>query len=135
MSKPVYVTLVIVALLLSGCGDMVNAKAIAESQIKTFHQQLSNNDINAILSSADPSMPKAAGAQLLSTVIRKLGNVTNTRTVGGRTNFFNGRTLVTLVQETTFAHGKGTETFTYTIKSGKAVLAGYNINSMDLLLK
>jgi hypothetical protein len=40
---------------------------------------------------------------------------------------------VTLVQETTFARGKGTETFTYTIKSGKAVLAGYNINSMDML--
>jgi len=133
MPKPVCVTLVIVAVLLSGCGDMMNGKAIAGSQVKTFHQQLNNSDINAILSSSDPSMPKASGEQLLSAVIRKLGNVTSTRTVGARTSFFNGRTLVTLVQETTFARGKGTETFTYTIKSGKAVLAGYNINSMDLL--
>ena len=44
-----------------------------------------------------------------------------------------GPSTVKLTYETSFALGKGTETFDYRISGKKAVLMGYNITSKNLV--
>jgi len=41
--------------------------------------------------------------------------------------------VITITYKTEFEKGSGTETFTYAISSGTALLLGYRINSNDLL--
>ena len=65
----------------------------------------------------------------------KLGVVLKSETVRSHYSAMTSGTTGVVVKETTFADGKGTETFTFRMEGDKALLLGYHIDSMDLLTK
>lgn len=127
------------SLLLSGCGGMLHGKAIAESQIAVFHQELDAGRFDAIYAAAAPEFrsgaPKEKVFELFSAIEKKLGKVQSTSTTSYNARMFNLVTTVILAEETRFAHGTGTETFTFRVDGDKAKLVGYNINSLDMMTK
>ncbi len=134
-----YLVIALTTLLLGGCGNMMKATQVAKSQVVTFHQQFNAQNLNAIVAAADADMfqttSKTDVIKLLAVVHKKLGKVTASQNERWNISSFNAVTTVELLQNTTFEQGKGTETFTFRIKGGKAYLAGYYINSQDLIMK
>jgi hypothetical protein len=132
------VSFLVITLLFSGCGNFIHGKAIAEPQVDVFHSQLDDEKYSDIYTNATDEFCKAAPetkfTDLLSAVHRKLGKVVSTKTVTWRANTFNFKTQVALVQETKFEKGTATETFTFVVANDKATLAGYYINSTDMLI-
>src|SRR3569833_1416161 len=125
--------------LSTGCSAMFEAKGAAESAIKTFHTQLDDGKFDDIWNGAHQKMHNAATREkfdeLLSVVQRKLGKVTPSTNNGINIKTMNSVTTVEMKQDTKFEHGEGTESFTFVMEGDRAVLAGYNINSMDLITK
>jgi hypothetical protein len=74
-----------------------------------------------------------AMTRLLSAVERKLGAVKSASRNAWSVNFNASGTSVTLKYKTAFEHGSGEETFAFRISGGKALLAGYHINSNELI--
>jgi len=71
----------------------------------------------------------------MGAVQRKLGKVTSTSNAGWTVNSYNLTTTVLMTQKTVFEKGEGTESITFEMDGEKAVLLGYNIQSMDLITK
>ena len=92
-----------------------------------------------IYDKAADSLHKATTKQefvtFMETVQRKLGKVQETKRNEYNVNYSSAGTLVSLAYATTFANGKGTEQFAFAVSGKKAVLAGYNIASRDLILR
>ena len=129
----------LICLAITGCGDMIKGKSLAEPQVAAFHQKLDAGKFDEIYSTADEAFRKAASKEkaleLFSAVNKKLGKVKSSSTSNWNVNTFNFVTTVVLVVETEFEHGKGTEKFTFRISDGKASLVGYNINSLDMMTR
>lgn len=127
------------AFMLSGCGDMKKASAESKAAVTVFHDLYNGQKIQTIYDTADAEFHKAVTkdklSELLEAVHRKLGNVTSTSGSGWKLNNFNMVTYVDLTQETKFEKGAATESFRFVIRSGKALLINYNINSTDLITK
>ena len=128
-----------VCLFLSGCGDTIKGKSVAEPQIALFHERLNAERFDEIYSTAGDAFRSAASKEkvleLFSAIEKKLGKVKSSSTKSWNLRTFNFVTTVVLVAETEFEHGKGTETFTFRVASGKASLVGYNINSLDMMTR
>jgi len=137
MKKMLIVAAACVAVM--GCGNMTKGKSAAESEVQVFHERFNEEEFAAIVDAAHPNMLKGSSgsetADFLSVVRSKLGKVTGSKTANWNVRTFNAITTVVLVKNTTFEQGKGTETFTFRIKGGKASLLDYNINSRDLIMK
>jgi hypothetical protein len=129
--------LLAVCAALTGCGDTIHGKAIAEPQVAVFHQRLDGKRFEEIYTEASDEFRAAAPKDkvfgLFSAIERKLGAVKSSSNVNWNVSSFNLATQVVLVQNTEFEHGKATETFTFHVSGAKAVLVGYNINSLDML--
>ncbi len=126
----------LLALIAAGCG-MSSAKPKAESAMAAFHSQLNAGDLDSIWNTADEafrsSVKRDKYDKFIGAVHRKLGNVVKTTTVNWSVNSRNFKTSVVLVQDTEFEHGAGSETFTYNVSGDDVKLAGYNIQSSDLV--
>ena len=124
---------------LVGCGGFVKGKPAAERAIAQFHDSFSQGKLEDIWNGADPQFRTASTRQkyddFMGAVQRKLGKVTSTSNTGWNIKTFNFKTTVYMVQETAFEKGQGTESFTFGINGTNAVLVGYNIQSMDLIIK
>ena len=131
--------LIAACMALSGCGELIHGKSIAEPQVAVFHERLDGGRFEEIYSAADEDFRGAASKEkvfeLFSAVERKLGKVKSSSTANWNVNTFNLVTSVVLVENTEFEHGKGTETFTFHVSGDKAVLVGYNINSLDMMTR
>ena len=72
---------------------------------------------------------------LFNAIHTKLGNVVTSN----RTNIFmsatTGGNFVRTTYDTTFANGKGQETFNWRLVNDQLTLVGYNIESRDLITK
>ena len=90
-----------------------------------------------IYSEASDELKKTAVEQnmvrLPAAVDRKLGAVKNAAANGWSVNYAPSGASVTLKFKTQFERGSGDETFVYRIAAGKALLAGYHINSNELI--
>jgi hypothetical protein len=133
------VALACIAIILVGCGGLTKGKAASEVAIDHFHQQYSDGKFEEIWKEAHSKFQSASTkekyTEFMSTVQRKLGKVKSTSNAGWKVNTFNLITTVLMTQETIFEEGKGTESFTFEMDGEKAVLVGYNIQSMDLIMK
>jgi hypothetical protein len=122
-----------------GCRDLVKDKAAAENSIARFHQQCSDGKLDDIWQEAHVKFRSASAKEeydaFLGAVLRKLGKVKSTSNAGWKVNSYNLTTTVLMTQQTVFEKGEGTESFTFEMEGGKAVLVGYNIQSMDLITK
>ncbi len=137
--KRILCVALLLAALLSGCGNLTKAKSAADVQVAVFHQQLNNNESKAIVSAADSQLfdtwSRAETTDFLTVVHKKLGNVMNSQNTRWHIRMFNGETIVVLLQDTEFKKGYGRETFAFRVEGDKARLAGYSINSRDLTMK
>lgn len=136
------ITIVLSAYLVlfaAGCGGLTKGKAAAENSIARFHQQYNDEKLDDIWKEAHVKFRSASKKEqfdeLMSAVLRKLGKVKSTSNAGWRVNSYNFTTTVLMTQKTVFEKGEGAESFTFEMDGDKAVLVGYNIQSMDLITK
>lgn len=124
------------ALCLAACssGQDIN---LAEAGVAHFREQMAAQQFDQIYSEAADDLKKTttdqAMTRLLSAVERKLGAVKSASRNAWSVNFNASGTSVTLKYKTAFEHGSGEETFAFRISGGKALLAGYHINSNELI--
>jgi hypothetical protein len=125
--------------VLIGCGGFTKGKGASEVAITNFHELYNQGNLEEIWKEADPRFRTASNKQkyddFLGAIQRKLGKVVSTSNAGWNLKSFNLDTTVYMTQNTTFEHGEGTESFTFTMNGTNAVLLGYNIQSMDLIIK
>jgi hypothetical protein len=125
--------------VLTSCGTGDN-KALAETAVATFHSQLDAGQFGAIYADADDRFQKATTAAdfsaLVGAIHQKLGSVQQSALRNYNVGWYSGQgAVVTLVYETQFAGGSGTEQFTWHVQNKRPQLLGYHINSNALILK
>ena len=125
----------------SGCinSDTVGGKSAAEPGVTRFHELLKQREFEAMYVETGEqfksAVAKPLAIKLFSAIDRKLGPLQETKQVNWNVNTHNLVTTVALVYQTRFAEGEATETFTFVVQNGKAELIGYNIASLDMLIK
>jgi hypothetical protein len=124
--------------LLAGC-SMSKDTALAQAQISLFHSELDAGSFEKIYLSSSPDLQKVSSerdfVKLLAVIHRKLGNVKTSTQLTWRVFSGTSGTFATVVNKSQFEQGAGDEQFVYRIDDGVAKLAGYHINSMDLVTK
>jgi hypothetical protein len=132
------------ALLLLGCALLCSAgcglsssRQHAAAAIDVFHNELNAGDFDAIWNGADDQFRETTSRQsydkFVGAVHRKLGRALRTSNQNWSVRSFNFRTSIVLVQHTEFEYGKGTETFTFSVRGDSVRLVGYHIESMELV--
>jgi hypothetical protein len=123
--------------LIGACSGTQTVKDAAP-QIAAFHHALDAEDYASVWRDSDGQM-KAATSQadltkLLAAVHKKLGRVIKSDQTGWNVNYGTSGQVVTVGMNTAFEHGKGAETFTFIGHGDKLSLAGYNMNSADMMM-
>jgi opacity protein-like surface antigen len=130
--------LAVIALLVASCSSAADLAA-AEREVEKFHQAYDAGQFDALYEKTGDDFKKDTTKQefvtMLEAIQRKLGKTTETKRADWKVNFSPAGTTVALNYETSFAQGKGTEQFIYRMSGKKALLAKYNLNSKDLLLR
>jgi hypothetical protein len=125
-------------LALSGCSGGADTKA-AEAAVSRFHQQLDARQLHEIFAASSEEMKSATSepelSKFLGAVHDKLGKVQEAKQQGWRVNYGTGGGTAELVYQTRFEHGTGIENFVFRTGGGEPRLAGYHINSMELIEK
>ena len=112
---------------------------MAEAQVTIFHDRMNVDRFDEIYESAHKDFksntPQETTDKLFSAIKRKLGRIESSEIINWNLNTHNLVTTVVLIYETKFTEGEATETFTYRIDGDQASLYGYNIDSLDMLIK
>lgn len=118
--------------LLGACSPAADTKA-AEDGVVAFHQTMDGGRYAAIYDGSAPDMKSAISREdfvkLLTGLHAKLGSFQSGKTTNWNDNANTGGHYVTLAREAHFERGPGTEEFVFRIENGRAVLAGYHVNS------
>ena len=129
--------LLVAAVLVAGCSAGQDL-ALAQAQIAHFRQLVAAQQFGQIYSEGSDQLKKGTTEQdmvrLLAAIDRKLGAVKAAEGNGWNVNYNASGASVTLRFKTQFERGTGAETFVYRVAGGKALLAGYNINSNELTI-
>ena len=124
------------ALFLTACHPLQDAGQIDQA-VTHFHQQLAAGQDDAIYNEVDPAFQKQidreTNRKFLARVRRKLGVPQVCSRLSYNVRYNPTGALVTTQYNSTFANGAAVEAFTFRLKGGKAVIAGYQINSPLLL--
>ncbi|MFT3743291.1 MAG: hypothetical protein QM785_03250 [Pyrinomonadaceae bacterium] len=130
---------VVYILLFQTSCSMVKDSRAAEPAVAKFHEQFNQRDFAGIYRDSGEGMKGAASEKeltdFLDAVYRKLGTHQKSSTVSWYVNVGPLSSMVTLVYDTEFSDGKGSEQFVISVRGDTAKLEGYNINSPDLILK
>jgi hypothetical protein len=131
-----WVTFLVAALLVAACASGQDVD-LARAQVAHFRELMAAQKFDQIYSEASDELKKTTAEQnlvrLLAAVDRKLGAVKNAAANGWSVNYTPSGTSVTLKFKTQFERGSGDESFVYRIAGGKALLAGFHINSNELI--
>jgi len=131
------VTVGLLVLLLGGCSASAD-KAAAERGVGEFRRSLAAERYHDIYVASSQDMQQATSEQALTVVLRgvhdRLGPVRESDQQSWRVNFDSRGNLVQLIYATQFTSGRGLEEFVFRANGGTVRLAGYHINSGDLLL-
>jgi hypothetical protein len=124
---------------MSACGSGRNI-GLAAQAVEEFHSQLNSERYSLLYAHADAKFHSATTesdfTQLLQTVRQKLGTVQSSSRRSTGVAWFAGQgATVTLVYDTSFASGVGTEQFVWHVKDDRATLYGYHISSNNLIAK
>ena len=130
-------TIVIAATSLPGCFMSADTKS-AEQAVATFHQMLDSGRPELIYAASADDMKQAASREefvaYLAAVHRKLGNSHSSDKKNWSVAYKATGSFVVLVYTTAFDRGRAEEKFTYRLKDGRALLAGYRIYSTALVI-
>jgi hypothetical protein len=128
--------LLIALLVVGGCSSGEDIAA-ARTEVAHFRELMVMQQFDQIFAEASDELKKTTTEQnltrLLAAVNGKLGAVKTAEESGWNVNFNTSGTFVKLSFKTQFEKGSGVETFTYRIIDGRGRLAGYNINSNELI--
>lgn len=129
---------VLLALTIS-CSMMKASKAVGPA-VEKFHAQFNEKQFTTIYSESDDQLKKLATEQqlieLLEAVHRKMGTVQKSTAGTWKVNSGPIGSMVTATYTTEFSGGgKGDEQFVFSVNGDDVKLAGYHINSMDLITK
>lgn len=124
--------------LLGGC-SMKEDMAAGDKAIAAFHQALDAGQFQQIWAQSAPDM-KAASPQdrltaLLDAVHRGLGRFKSGSQIGFNDNVSTGGHILTIAYQAQYEQGPATEQFVFRIDGGRALLAGYHVNSDALLVR
>jgi hypothetical protein len=127
-------------ILCSSCGTSTKSVDLAQQNVAQFHSQLDSEQYTAVYAACDEKFHQATSqtdfVKLLEAIHRKLGNVQQSNLQNSGVAWFAGQgATVTLVYDTKFAEGSGSERFVWHIKDNVAALYSYNINSNELVEK
>jgi hypothetical protein len=129
---------VIAAALSAGCSMSADSK-LAEEAVPEFHRLLDGAKFDAIYDGSSDELKQAATRKdfvdLLAAVHRKLGTSGTSNQLNWNVNYNVSGAYVTLAYQTAYAEGDATEQFVYHLEQGRALLAGYHVNSNALILK
>jgi hypothetical protein len=127
------------AALASTLGACNSAADISNSRhaIEMFHFELDQAQYAQIWKSTSSEM-RATTAEpalngLFAAVHSKLGKVAESKEMGWNVNYNTDGTFTTVIMKTRFEHGTGDENFLFKSSDTGPQLAGYHINSMDLI--
>ena len=122
---------------LASCGVKEGFKD-AEAQVARFHATLDAGKSAEIWSTGDAQLRQSASREqfigLLDAVHRKLGKVKESKQVGWNANATTGGTFFTVTMDTAFERGNGTEEFVFKKTDQRVALAGYQIDSREMML-
>ena len=126
------------ALVLAGCSMSGDSK-VAQAEVVTFHALLDAGQFDKIYDDAAVDLkkatPKEKFVELLQAIHRKLGNTRASDMKGWNVNYGTGGNFATLTYQTVYADDQASEQFVYRLEDGKALLAGYHIESDALITK
>ena len=126
-----------VSLLLVGACSGPESVQQARAKVDVFHRQLDKADYDAIWQGTSQDIQGTATresfVQLLMAVHTRLGKVKETKQTGWRANVNTSGSFAEVTLQTTFERGTGEENFIYRHIDGGLKLAGYHINSNDLM--
>jgi len=129
-------TAILLTRLLTACSATQDVN-MAQEATEHFHEMMSAGQFEQIYAQSDDSFKKAYTAEdltrLLSAVAGKLGVVKTSGSDGWNVVYTPSGTSITLRYTTQFEHGTGAETFLYRVADGRALLAGYHIDSNALI--
>jgi Protein of unknown function (DUF4019) len=135
----------LIAVLFAGfalvsCGSSSKNVQLAQDSVGMFHTQLDTEQYSSIYAAADEKFHSASTesdfVKLLQAIHNKLGTVRQCNLRNTGVAWFAGQgATVTLVYETKFSDGVGSEQFVWHIKDNQATLYSYRINSNDLIAK
>lgn len=112
---------------------------IAEKAADAFHAQLDAGQFDAIYAGGSADLKATAKpadmTALLSAVHRKMGAFKSGKTAGWNDNVTTDGHMITLNYSATYQNGAASEEFVYRMDNGQARLAGYHINSNQLVLR
>lgn len=125
---------------LASCGSSSRNIQLAENSAGIFHAQLDTEQYSSVYEAADENFHVATSesdfVKLLEAIHSRLGTVRESKLRNTGVAWFAGQgATVTLVYDTKFSAGTGTEQFVYHIKDNQSMLYGYHINSNDLVSK
>jgi hypothetical protein len=124
---------------LTGCGDTLKGTQYAEATVAEFREQMKARQFEQIYDATGADFKTATsrenGIALFSAVDRKLGGFKRAQQINWSVNTHNMVTTVVLVYDSEYSDGNATETFTVKVDDGKGELVGYNIQSLQMLIK
>jgi len=126
--------------ILVSCGSSSKNIQLAQESVGLFHAQLDTEQYGSIYAAADGKFHSASTeadfVRLLQAIHNKLGTVRESDLRNTGVAWFAGQgATVTLVYDTKFTDGIGSEQFVWHIKDNQATLYSYHINSNDLIAK
>jgi hypothetical protein len=126
------------AIMLASCGQSAVDTGAAEGGVTRFRRQMDARRFHEIYANATPefrqSGSEATLVRFLDRISTRLGRVLEATRQGWRVTTNTSGTYVSLTYATTFHHGRGNEEFVFRMDGQQALLAGYHINSMDLVI-
>jgi hypothetical protein len=129
-----------ISILLCSCGSSTKSLQLAEQNVDRFHAELDSGQYTAAYAASDEKFHQATTepdfVKLLDAVHGKLGSVQKAKLRHESIMWFSGQgATVTLVYDTKFAEGIGTEQFVWHVTDNGAALYSYHINSNELVIK
>jgi hypothetical protein len=128
---------VLVSLCLAACSATKDIDT-ATAAVAQFRELMAAHKFDQIYAEGAEDLKKSTTEQsltrLLDAVDRKLGTFKSAQSNGWSVNYNTSGSSVTMKFNTQFEKGTGVETFVYRISGGKALLAGYQINSADMMI-
>jgi hypothetical protein len=133
------VATLLLGFVMASCGSSKNIQ-LAKDSVGMFHAQLDTEQYSTIYETADDkfhsAISEAEFVKLLQAVHSKLGTVKESSLRNTGVAWFAGQGYtVTLVYDTKFSDGDGSEQFVWHVKDNQPTLYGYHINSNDLIAK
>ena len=130
---------VVMLTFLAGCGDTIHGREYAEPAVQRFRAQMRAHEFEQIYDGTSARFkqftPRDKGVALFAAVDRKLGTLRIAEEGNWSVNTNNGVTIVVLAYASKYAQGDATETFTIEVDDEKPEIVGYNIQSLEMLIR